>query len=116
MNCKCNNAGKPDGVEVVKKRIGKDLRFTFEVLTNGEPITLDGRKISIEITAANGTFKMYPSFEHEDNVVTFDFLGIQQKFLGVHTMTVWENFGEVGQTAVDRYGIVELVRYTWEET
>lgn len=100
---------------IVKKRIGKDLRFTAEITTNNERLPLEGRDISVEITAANGSFRYRPEFTVDGSTLFVEFPGTQQKVIGIHELTVWENLGKSGQTVVDRYGIVELVKKSYQE-
>lgn len=102
-----------EGTIPERKRIGKTLMFTLEVTTNGEYISLDGRNITVEITAEK--FRYHPRITTDGTTLFFEFPGKDQKVIGIHTATIWENYGEERQTVVDRWGIVELVKYSWQE-
>lgn len=97
-----------------KIRIGKDIVIKWTLLTNSEYISLSGRDLSLILTTPLKQ-KVNLSFETEGNILTSIFPGVQHKTLGVYTLTLWENFGKDGQTAVDVCQAFELVPYTCME-
>ena len=97
-----------------KIRIGKDILFKWAITTNGEPVSLDGRDLRLELKSPFGT-KSIINFDTDDNVVIFKFLGINQKNIGIYGLTLWENYGKEGQTAVDLSNAFELVYSTEKE-
>lgn len=97
-----------------KIRIGKDIAIRWTLLTNSENISLEGRDLSLVLTTPLRQ-KINLSFESDGNTLTARFSGVQQKTLGVYTLTLWENFGKDGQTAVDVCQAFELVPYTCME-
>lgn len=97
-----------------KIRIGKDIALRWAILTNGEMASLDGRDLKLVLTTPNNK-KEILDFEVNTNVVISKYLGVQQKILGVYTLTLWENFGKEGQTAVDICHAFELVSSTCKE-
>lgn len=97
-----------------KIRIGKDIRVSWRILTNGAEVPLEGRDLRLEIV------DFYDRMEHEfriegGNKVVFVFAGPEQRHLGKHTFTLWENWGKDGQTVVDSCSGVELVPTTCRE-
>lgn len=92
-------------------RIGKDIRVRWTILTNGEAQPLSGRDLRLEVGTGYGRTENAFSIE-EGNVVVFILPGVMQKHLGRYTFTLWENYGQSGQTVVDSCDGVELVRST----
>lgn len=83
-------------------------------MTNGEAQSLDGRDLTLFIKSEYNVAKEL-AFTTEDNVVLFTFPGIAQQMLGVYKLTLWENYGKAGQTAVDYCKAFELVACTCDE-
>lgn len=54
-------------------------------------------------------------FTVESDIVKFTFYGKDQTNLGMYTLTLWENYGKVGQNAVDSMNVFELVTRTYLE-
>lgn len=103
-----------DKQDIIRKRIGKDLACRWSILTNGEPTPLEGRDLTLEIRDRTGVTRELP-FETDGNAVMFCFEGTQQRALGQYIVTLWENKGVKGQTAVDNIAF-ELVQYSWQES
>lgn len=90
-------------------RIGKDVANRINVRTNGEYTPLAGRDISLQMTDPKGC-KTWENFTIVDDYkMLFVFYGKGQKHTGTYQLTVWENYGNVGQTAVDCIGAFRLV-------
>ena len=96
------------------RRIGKDIRVKWRILTNGESISLHGRDLRLEVVNRFGRKEWEFTIEAE-NVVVFTLPGMVQRYLGEYTFTLWENYGKAGQTAVDSCGGIELVPTTCME-
>lgn len=61
-----------------------------------------------------GLFKL--NFEVQNgNKLKFTFHGTDHKHLGTYLLTLWENYGKEGQTAVDKCDAFRLVATTCEE-
>lgn len=97
-----------------KIRIGKDIHLTWEILTNGEPQALTGRNLKLVLTNPLRAREDI-SFSLSGNTVEANIKGISHKHLGMYMLTLWENFGTVGQTAVDACNAFQLVPYTCME-
>lgn len=97
-----------------KIRIGKDIVLKWTLLTNTENIPLEGRDLSLVLTTPL-KLKINLPFECDGNTLIARLSGLQQKTLGVYSITLWENFGKDGQTAVDACQAFELVPYTCME-
>lgn len=97
-----------------KIRIGKDISVRWPILTNGQVSPLDGRDLKLFIRSQHNVKEEIP-FSTEKNVVKFVFPGITQRYLGTYTLTLWENIGKEGQTAVDCCEAFQLVSSTCQE-
>lgn len=100
---------------MIKIRKGKDIIFRWAILTNGEALALSGRDLTLEIITPYGR-RMNMEYETDGNALVFKFRGTKQTMLGVHGITLWENKGKEGQTAVDISNAFKLVRTTEEES
>lgn len=97
-----------------KKRIGKTLKIRWAILTGGEPESLAGRDLTLEISSGNRV-RTTLSFVADGNVAAFVFEGSEQRYVGPYTVTMWENLGKEGQTVVDRCDAFCLVARSCEE-
>lgn len=98
-----------------KIRIGKDIHITWEITTNGEPRSLEGRDLKlILITPLRNNIGM--KFSVDGNTIACDYRGTDHKCLGTYMLTLWENFGKEGQTAVDACNAFQLVSTTCQES
>lgn len=95
-----------------KIRFGKDIEFRWTITTNGENTSLEGRDLKVVICAANNGKQYVPRFVCEGNVVSFVFYGKDHFAYGVYHVTLWENYGKVGQTVVDKMDAFVLVHNT----
>lgn len=98
-----------------KIRIGKDIHFAWKILTNGEPIPLDGRDLKMRLRTPVKSYIEIPIKISKDNTLTFSYFGTDHKHLGNYTLSLWENYGKEGQTAVDKCDAFRLVATTCEE-
>lgn len=97
-----------------KIRIGKDIHITWEITTNGEPRSLEGRDLKlILITPLRNNIGM--KFSVDGNTIACDYHGAEQKYLGIYMLTLWENYGKLDQTAVDACNAFQLVATTCQE-
>lgn len=97
-----------------KVRLGKDIALKWDITTNGKNTSLVGRDLVVELKAPNGVLTE-PAFNVSGNRISFSFYGIDQKQVGVYSLTLWENRGKIGQNAVDAVKAFELVRTSQEE-
>lgn len=95
-------------------RIGKDISVRWPILTNGDAAPLWGRDLTLFVKSPYGVRKTI-DFSVDENAVLFVYPGTAQKFLGVYKLTLWENYGKRGQTAVDCCEAFELVACTCKE-
>lgn len=94
---------------------GKDITGQFPVLTNGQAISLQGRDLKLLIKDSNGNV-YEPAFSILNGInVKFTFPGASQRFLGIHSVRLWENAEKPGQRMYDINNAFELVRTTEEE-
>lgn len=101
-------------IAMIKIRKGKDIVFRWSILTNGNALPLSGRNLTLEIITPYGR-RIAMNYQTDGNTIIFKYRGTEQTMLGVHGITLWENKGEEGQTAVDISQAFKLVRTTEEE-
>lgn len=95
------------------KRIGKDLRLIWrDIKTNGEFVSLNGRDLTLIMTDPKGVQIEMPLTVVDDYNIESHFYGKDHKHLGNYKLTLWENHGNIGQTALDRTMAFRLVPST----
>ena len=104
-------------MSIIKKRIGKDLKIGMDILTNGQAESLEGRNIRVEAIhelyeGCRQTLLHTVNYNH----ITIMWAGKDHNVIGKYRLTIWENFGEIGQTAVDTCNAIELVSYSCLES
>lgn len=92
-------------------RIGKDIEIHWPILTNGEPVALEGRDLKLFVHLPSH-MDIPVDFTTEGNTAIFIISGAMQKSIGVYRLTMWENLQKRGQTAVDYCKAFELVPTT----
>lgn len=97
-----------------KIRIGKDIALKWAILTNGESLSLEERDLKLILTSPLNR-ETDLQFTVEGNVLSTKIDGISQKGVGTYNLTLWENYGKIGQTALDACNAFSLVRTTCEE-
>lgn len=95
-------------------RIGKDIEIRWPILTNGEQVALEERDLYLSLHLPS-CMEIPVQFESEGNIAIFTVSGSLQKQLGAYRLTLWENKGKSGQTAVDYCDAFELVPTTCME-
>ena len=99
-----------------KRRIKKDLVITWKVTTNGKPETLAGRDLTLFLRDPMGHQIRVEHFDIiEGCKIRFRYRGTEQKYKGIYTLTLWEYYGKIGQTATDTCEAFELVPTTCQE-
>lgn len=91
-----------------KIRICKDIVIQWAILTNGEPVSLEGRNLKLILTTPLRQ-KINLDFEVAGNEITALYKGLEHKVLGSYTLTLWENYGTEGQSALDYCNAFTLV-------
>lgn len=91
-----------------KIRIGKDFDIRWSILTNGEAVDLDGRDLHLEMQPPFHDRVVIP-FNVEGNTIVARISHNQQESVGTYGLTLWENYGKDGQTAVDSCKAFTLV-------
>ena len=77
-------------------RIGNDILVK---LTSLDQESLEGRDITVLITTFG--YKKKIEYSVSGNILTFSFLGMDQRILGTYTILVIENMGKPGMRTVD---------------
>lgn len=93
---------------------GKDIRLSIPIEIDELNGSLSDKDLTIELLDDFG-MKFRPEFETNGNVISFRFLGIEQKHLGLHHCRLWLNKDKEGQSMLDINKVFELVRTTEEE-
>lgn len=97
-----------------KIRIGKDFTLEWPILTNGDPVPLEGRDLLLELHSPYGSVRQIP-FEVKGIDVLARIEPNMQAATGVYSLTLWENYGKDGQTVVDSCDGFQLVDNTCKE-
>lgn len=98
-----------------KVRFGKDLYITWNILTDGEAVSLEGRDLMVRLIQPNGDRTVIDDFEVNGNTILVTIFGKDQKQHGCHTLELWENYGKEGQNVVDVVNAFCLVQHTKDE-
>ena len=59
-------------------RIGNEIQIKWPILTNGEEVSLDGRRLSLYLSDQWGNDRRVENFGTEGNIVVFTFLASEQ--------------------------------------
>lgn len=98
------------------KRIHKDLRLLWsDIKTNGKFVSLNGRDLKLVMTDPKGGKVEMPLTVVDDYSIESHFYGKDHKYCGTYSLTIWENLGKIGQTALDRTKAFRLVPSTARE-
>lgn len=98
-----------------KIRIGKDLQVKWTILTNGKSEDLSGRDLTLFLFDPLKYSRQVP-FEVSANVISFTVHGTEQRRSGVYSLSLWENYGGIGQSVVDCCEAFQLVPVTCQES
>lgn len=98
-----------------KIRIGKDLQAKWTILTNGKSEDLSGRDLTLFLFDPLKYSRQVP-FEVSANVISFTVRGTEQRRSGVYSLSLWENYGGIGQSVVDCCEAFQLVPVTCQES
>lgn len=99
-----------------KIRIEKDITVRWSnILTNGEPVSLEGRDLKLYLVNPLGSSKEVWDFNVTDNNIQFLFRASEQKILGIYRLKLYENYGRRGQTVLDQCEGFCLVATTCQE-
>lgn len=97
-------------------RIEKDITVRWSgILTNGEPVSLEGRDLKMYLVNPLGSSKEVTDFNVTDNNIQFLFRASEQKYLGIYRLKLYENYGRRGQTVLDQCEGFCLVATTCQE-
>lgn len=98
-----------------KIRIGKDIQVKWTILTNGKSEDLSGRDLTLFLFDPLKYSRQIP-FEVSANVISFTVRGTEQRRSGVYSLSLWENYGGIGQSVVDCCEAFQLVPVTCQES
>lgn len=102
---------------MIKKRIGKDYTVVWSgILSNGEPASLEGRNIILQLSTPRSVVLDVQNIEVRDNTIRFRWGVDMQPYLGVYHITLWENKGQDHQTVLDMCTPIQLVSSTCQES
>lgn len=99
-----------------KIRIEKDITVRWSgILTNGEPVSLEGRDLKLYLVNPLGSSKEVTDFNVTDNNIQFLFRASEQKNMGIYKLKIYENYSQQGQTVLDQCEGFCLVSSTCQE-
>lgn len=90
-------------------RIGNDITITWDVRKSGKEVNLDDKVVNLYMTNAKGRMTL-TGFSVSGNILSYTFLGLEQKVLGKYTITIdVRNEDESRVMIQDKCSIFELV-------
>lgn len=90
-------------------RIGNDIAITWDVKKSGEDLPLGDKTINLYMTHAKGR-ETLNGFSVSGNVLSYTFLGLNQKVLGKYTITIDVRNADGSRVMIqDKCSIFELV-------
>ena len=103
-----------------KYRLGNTITIKWTIMTaTGTAYNLNASNLELFAVVPNHTIKI-DDFSVAGNVVTWTFLGTDQKFTGPYTLTLIENRGQSTMMTVDYCNAFGLVRWScqagWDES
>lgn len=93
----------------------KDLVLRWKILTQGAELPLEGRDLQLEVIMPGGVSHRIPCPEREGCSIVQRLSGRDLTRCGLYSLTLWENYGLAGQTAVDARHAFCLVPTTDDE-
>ncbi len=96
-----------------KVRIHNDLRISWGITTNGKQESLEGKTLEVKLVVYNRVIQI-TDFTVKGNVISFEFLGKDQKHCGVYTIVCRDNTND-NQSTIDKTDAFELVPHTEDE-
>ena len=98
----------------MRKRVNIDYTVSWaNILTNGEPLSLVGRDIRLQLTNPQYRSVFVDVDIVNETTVQFKWRAAGQR-LGKYSLTLWENYGTSGQSALDLIYFVDFVATTDE--
>lgn len=95
-------------------RIGKDISIEWFILSNGVPVSLEDKDLRLEMTTPLMK-KVFLPVTVTKNIVRSRYPGVEQKHIGIYSLTLWQDWGRFGQTCVDSCKAFKLVSRTCQE-
>lgn len=99
-----------------KIRIGKRVGIRWRVTINGEKVNLEEKDLTLFVHIGCCKPIRLPHAIMDTNVVAASFAGTTQKFLGIYSLTLYQDYGKESQNVVDHCDAFELVPCTCDET
>ena len=96
-----------------KIRLKNDIRISWAITTNGKQETLTGKSLQVQLVVFNEVVDI-KEYSVQGNVISFYFLGKDQKYCGVYTL-VCKDVSNGNLNTVDKTAAFELVPHTEDE-
>ncbi len=95
-----------------KIRIGTTVQVSVAVLTNGEPVSLADRDITVRLYNPRGDIEPAPWHldSQQPNLVQLTLEGRDQTELGTYRVEIIENLGKPDQAVMDAYSFILVPR------
>lgn len=97
-----------------RKRKGNDIKITWTFLQDGLPYIIDKEKSKLLLHTPFGIITI-SEYSVSENVLTWTFLGKNQKMPGKYSLTLSVNEGEEGMITTDSCDFVHLVNCSCQE-
>lgn len=96
-----------------KIRIGNDIRVSWGITTNGQQDSLEGKVLQVQMVVYNRVIDI-DDFTVKGNVISFTFLGADQKLCGTYTLVCRDTTNNNLNT-IDKTDAFELVPHSSDE-
>ena len=90
-------------------RIGNDIAITWKITRGDDPEDFSGKDLLLIMYDKNGLSTVISDFTTSGNEISFVFYGKDQEQTGVYHLTLYENKGIEGMSAVDSTPAFKLV-------
>ena len=87
-----------DNPDIITEYLFNDLGIEWEILTDGEPVSLEGQDITVYVVS--GRIRKQMPIVVENNIISFVYAGKDQQHEGVFSLELWINEGEEPQQMV----------------
>lgn len=97
-----------DNPNIITEYLFNDLGIEWQILTDGEPVSLEGQDITVYVTG--GRIRREMDIVIQNNIISFVYPGKDQQHEGVYSLELWINEGGQPQQMVVARDAFELIR------
>lgn len=95
-------------------RIGNDIKIVWDILYEGEPLSLAGKDVTVYLSCQYDRIKV-KGFSVSGNTISWTFYGKDQKNTGKYSLELVLNEGKEGMISVDARKVLNLVPHSCDD-